>query len=59
MTNPILEELHVTREKLLREAGNDLHRYVEEARQRALKSDRPIAEPTPRTPRSAEATKSA
>lgn len=50
-TNTILEELHATREKLLTEANGDLHRYVEEARKRALASDRPIAEPTPRTAR--------
>ena len=49
MTNPILDELHATRAKLLKEAGGDLHRYVEEARQRALASARPIAEPTKRT----------
>ena len=48
-TNPILDELHATREKLLAEAGGDLHRYVEEARQRAVASGRPIAEPTQRT----------
>ena len=48
-TNPILDELHVTRSKLLAEAGGDLHRYVEEAKERALRSGRPIAEPTLRT----------
>lgn len=55
MTNPILDELHATRAKLLKEAGGDLHRYVEEARQRALASARPIAEPTQRTMRSTAA----
>lgn len=57
-TNPILDELHVTRAKLLAEAGGDLHRYVEEARERALASGRPIAEPTQRTIRCAQVTKS-
>ena len=52
MTNPILDELHATRAKLLGEAGGDLHRYVEEARQRALASGRTSAEPTQRTMRS-------
>jgi len=47
--NPILDELHATRAKLLAEAGGDLHRYVQEARERALASGRPIAEPTQRT----------
>ncbi|MGE3466010.1 MAG: hypothetical protein AB7J13_03675 [Pyrinomonadaceae bacterium] len=51
MNNPILEELHATREKLLREAGGDLHRYVKEARKRALASGRLIAKPTERTGR--------
>lgn len=47
-TNPILDELHATREKLLAEAGGDLHRYVQESRQRAVASGRPIAQPTQR-----------
>lgn len=51
MTNPILEELHATREKLLTEAGGDLHRYIEESTKRALASGRTIAKPTPRTGR--------
>jgi hypothetical protein len=51
-TNPILDELHATRAKLLAQAGNDLHRYVEEARKRALASGRPIAEVTKRAVRS-------
>lgn len=49
-TNPILDELHATRAKLLAEAGGNLHRYVTEARKRALASGRPIAEPTQRSP---------
>ncbi|MDA1232953.1 MAG: hypothetical protein O2856_19475 [Planctomycetota bacterium] len=55
MTNLILDELHATRAKLLKEAGGDLHRYVEEARQRVLASARPIAEPTQRSIRSSGA----
>lgn len=48
-SNPILDELHATRQKLLAEAGGDLHRYVEEAKKRALASGRTIAERTQRT----------
>ena len=58
MTNPILDELHATRAKLLADAGGDLHRYVQESRQRALASGRPIAEPTQRTIRCTGAVKS-
>ena len=57
-TNPILDELHATRRKLLAEAGGDLHRYVEEARKRTLASGRTIAEPTQRTIRCTGAAKS-
>ena len=57
-TNPILDELHATRAKLLAAAGGDLHRYVEEARERALASGRPIAETTQRTKRCTGAAKS-
>lgn len=57
-SNPILDELHATRQKLLAEAGGDLHRYLEEARKRALASGRTIAEPTPRKIRPAGAAKS-
>ena len=55
--NPILDELHATRAKLLAEAGGDLHRYIAEARKRALASGRPIAEPTQRTIRCSGAAK--
>lgn len=58
MTNPILDELHAARAKLLADAGGDLHRYVQESRQRALASGRPIAEPTQRTIRCTGAVKS-
>ncbi len=50
-TNPILEELYATRAKLLAAAGGDLHRYIKEARERALASGHPIAEPPQRTVR--------
>jgi hypothetical protein len=58
MTNPILDELHAARAKLLADAGGDLHRYVQESRERALASGRPIAEPTQRTIRCTGAVKS-
>lgn len=47
--NPILDEIHATREKLLAEHGGDLHAYVEAARKRALESGRPIYQPKQRT----------
>lgn len=56
--NPILDELHAARQKLLADAGNDLHRYVEEARQRALASGHPIVEPKQRAKRYTPAAKS-
>ncbi len=40
--NPILDELHAVRRQLLAEAGGDLHRYVQESRERALASGRTI-----------------
>ncbi|MBC6417904.1 MAG: hypothetical protein GDA44_03480 [Prochloron sp. SP5CPC1] len=30
MKNPILDELHTARQKLLADAGGNLHRYVED-----------------------------
>jgi len=47
--NPILDEIHATREKLLAEHGGDLHAYVEAARKRALESGRTIYTPKQRT----------
>ncbi len=41
--NPILEDLYAAREKLLRDAGGDIHQYVQEARKRALASGRQLA----------------
>ena len=48
-SNPIVDEIHATREKLLAEHGGDLHAYVEAARKRALASGRPIYQPNQRT----------
>ena len=48
-SNPILDEIHATREQLLAEHGGDLHAYVEAARKRALASGRPICQPKQRT----------
>jgi hypothetical protein len=44
-SNPILDELHAVREKLLADAGGDLHRYIQEANQRASESGRKILDP--------------
>ena len=48
-TNPILDEIHATREKLLADHNGDLHAYVEAARKRALESGRRIIHPKQRT----------
>ena len=53
-SNPILDELHAARQKLLADAGGDVHRYIEEARRRAIESGRVIAEPKQRAPRASE-----
>jgi len=55
-SNPILDEIHATREKLLAEHAGDLHAYVEAARKRALESGRPIYQPKQRTKRCIEVT---
>jgi hypothetical protein len=47
--NPILEEIYAARDKLLADCHGDVHAYVEQARQRALASGRPIATPKQRT----------
>ena len=49
--NPILEEIYAARDKLLADCNGDVHAYVQEARQRALDSGRPIATPKQRTKR--------
>jgi hypothetical protein len=48
-SNPILDEIHATRQKLLAEHNGDLHAYLEAARKRALESGRPIVQPKQRT----------
>lgn len=48
-SNPILDEIHATRQQLLAEHNGDLHSYVEAARKRALDSGRPIVQPKQRT----------
>ena len=48
-TNPILDEIHATRQELLAEHNGDLHAYVEAARKRAMESGRPIVQPKQRT----------
>ncbi len=49
--NPILEEIYATRELLLAEYKGDIHAYIQDARERALASGRPIAAPKQRTKR--------
>jgi len=56
--NPILEEVYAARAKLLAEYNGDVHSYIEAARERALASGRPIAEPKQRTDQSAKAEES-
>jgi hypothetical protein len=46
MSNPILDELHAARQKLLDDVGGNFHRYVKESRKRAIVSGRDVAEPT-------------
>ena len=48
-SNPILDEIHAAREKLLADHNGDLHAYVEAARKRALESGRLIIQPKQRT----------
>lgn len=48
--NPILDELYAIREKLQADAGDDLHRIVTEARQRALASGRVLIEQIQQVP---------
>jgi hypothetical protein len=55
--NPILEEIYAARDKLLTDCKGDIHAYVQDARERALASGRPIAEPKQRTERCAEEAK--
>jgi len=48
-TNPILDEIHAIREKLLADHKGDVHAYIEAARKRALESGRRIVQPKQRT----------
>ena len=42
--NPILDEVYAAREKLLADAGGDIHKYLEGVRQReAASGDQPAA----------------
>ncbi len=43
--NPILEELYAIREKLLADAGGDVHRYLAGVRERETRSGR-LLKPT-------------
>lgn len=47
--NEVLEEIYKAREQLLAEHGGDVHAYVKSARERLLKSGRPIAKPSSET----------
>ena len=47
--NPLLEEIYATRVSLLAEYKGDVHAYIQDARERALASGRPIAVPKQRT----------
>ena len=42
-TDPIVEEIHQIRQKLLTEAGDDLDTYLAQARQRAAQGGRVVA----------------
>ena len=48
-TNPILDEIHAIREKLLADHNGNVHAYVEAARKRALESGRRIVQNKQRT----------
>ncbi len=51
--NPILDEIHAVREKLLAAFQGDLHAYIAAARRRTLESGRPVFEPRPESRKSA------
>jgi len=51
--NPILDEIHAVREKLLAACQGDLHASIAAARRRTLESGRPIFEPRPESRKSA------
>jgi len=56
--NPILNELYVAREKLLSDAGGDLHKYFEGVRVRERASGRLVTPEEQRTIRCDAAAKS-
>lgn len=57
-SNPILEEIYAAREKLLTDAGGDVHKYLEGVRRREAASGR-LLPPNPRsTSRASEAARS-
>ena len=43
-TDPVVEEIHQLRQKLLTEAGNDLDTYLAQARRRAEQGGRVVAQ---------------
>ena len=47
--NPILEELYAIREKLLADAGGDIHKYLAGVREREAASGRLLKPTPPRT----------
>lgn len=47
--NPILEELYAVREKLLADAGGDVHKYLEGVRKREAASGRLLQSAPQRT----------
>lgn len=44
-SNPILDEIYEARQRLLDEHGGDVHAYLSSARDRLLRTERPIADP--------------
>lgn len=56
--NPILDELYAAREKLLADAGGDVHKYLEGVRERERASGRLLSKEEQSKLRSTEAAKS-
>ena len=52
--DPIVEEVHAVREALAKEAGYDLGRIVEAARERQAASGRPVVRLPPKKPQSSK-----
>ena len=57
--NPILDELHAARAKLLADAGGDLHKYLEGVRRREAASGRLLAQSETRPANRVESSASA